>query len=70
MDTLLILLAGVLLGSAISNIIRFESTTFGILKIDHKHQLCQVQLDEHDCTKINKKKVVLQVDHNADLSHK
>lgn len=63
-------LIGILLGSALTNILRFEFSTFGVLKIDHKHQLCCVQLDEEDCTKITKKKVVLEVDHNADLSQK
>ena len=60
-------LAGVLLGSALAQILRFEFTTFGVLKIDHKHHLCCVQLQE-DCIKITKKKVVLEVDHNANLS--
>lgn len=62
------LLVGVLFGSALSQILRFEFTTFGVLKIDHKHHLCCVQLEEKDCTKITKKKVVLKVDHNANLS--
>ena len=62
------LLVGALFDSALSQILRFEFTTFGVLKIDHKHHLCCVQLEEKDCTKITKKKVVLKVDHNANLS--
>lgn len=61
-------LIGILLGSALAQILRLEFTTFGVLKIDHKHHLCCVQLQEEDCTKITKKKVVLEVDHNANLS--
>lgn len=66
----LLFLGGVLFGAIISNILMYGFTTFGYLRIDHEHQLCQVQLDEMDCTKFHKRKVVLEIDHKANLSQK
>lgn len=63
-------LMGILAGIIIRNLINFNETSIGVLQIDHKRSLCRVMLDELDCTKLNKKKVVLQIDHHADLSQK
>lgn len=66
----LVFLGGVILGSIISNIIRFEHTSFGVLKIDPKEDVCQVCLNTEDVIKTNKKKIVLMIEHNVDLSPK
>lgn len=63
-------LGGVILGAIIANIIRFERTSFGELKIDPKEDICQVRLNTEDVIKTKKKKIVLKIDHQADLSQK
>ena len=67
---LLLFLAGIILGAIVSNIIRFERTSFGKLKIDPKENVCQVCLNTEDVIKSKKKKIVLEIDHHADLSQK
>ena len=63
-------LMGILAGIIIRNLINFNETSIAVLQIDHKRSLCRVMLYELDCTKLNRKKVVLKIDHRADLSQK
>lgn len=67
---LLLFLVGIILGAIVSSIIRFERTSFGKLKIDPKENVCQVCLNTEDVIKSKKKKIVLKIDHHADLSQK
>ena len=41
-----------------------------MLKIDPKEDVCQVCLNTEDVIKTNKKKIVLKIEHNVDLSPK
>lgn len=66
----LVFLGGAIFGAIIANIIRFEHTSFGELKIDQKKDICQVRLNTEDVAKTKKKKIVLKIDRQADLSQK
>lgn len=66
----LVFLIGVLFGAILSNILRFERTAFGVFKIDHREESCQVCLNTEDVMKTKKKKIVLKIDHDADFSQK
>lgn len=66
----LFFLGGVIFGSIITNIIINKRKTYGVIRIDHIHGTCQVLLNSEEISNKKKNKVVLDVIHNADLSHK
>ena len=61
-------LGGVIFGSILSNILRWEFTSFGVMKIDHRNKTCQVCLNTEEIIQKKKKKIVITIDHNANLS--
>lgn len=71
MDAIFIILCS-LIGSVITWIIFSFKTTCGTLRIDHSNPEKDVyRFDVDDIDKLSKKKrIVLKVDNNADLSHK
>ena len=64
----LIFLGGVLVGSIIANILRFEFTSFGILAVDTKNCMCKVLLSAEEIAQSKKKKVVLKINRDIDIS--
>ena len=64
----LIFLGGVLVGSIIANILRFEFTSFGILVVDTKNCMCKVLLSAEEIVQSKKKKVVLKINRDIDIS--
>lgn len=69
----LVFLGGVILGAILANVIfRFKNASFGMLLIDHSNpdkDVYQINLDGiPDLSK--KKRVMLKVNNNADLSQK
>lgn len=63
-------LGGVLIGSILMRIIMGFRETYGELLIDPKEDTCQVCMDTKKVIKKRTKRVVLVIDHNADLSQK
>ena len=72
MPTLVAYLLGVLFGAITANILRFEFRSFGVLMIDHSNpekDVYRLEIDKLDSLS-SKKKIVLKIDNNADLSQK
>ena len=72
MPTLVAYLLGVLFGAIIASILRFEFRSFGVLMIDHSNpekDVYRLEIDKLDSLS-SKKKIVLKIDNNADLSQK
>lgn len=63
-------LGGVITGSIVLTIIFSFRETYGKLLIDPKEDTCQIQMSTEKVIKKRTKRVVLVVDHNADLSQK
>jgi len=65
-------LLGVLIGSIMTSIIQLMRTGYGTLRIDHSNpekDIYRFEIDKfEDLSK--KKRVLLHIDNNADLSHK
>ena len=66
----LVFLGGVIFGSIVTNIIILKKKTYGVLRIDHVNETCQVLLNTDEILDRSKNKVVLDVVHNANISHK
>lgn len=67
----LLFLGGVAIGIIISMLLNFLKTSYGILKIDisdSEKEMYRICLDDLDDLK-KKKRIMLKVDSNADLSH-
>lgn len=67
----LLFLGGVAIGIIISIVLNFLKTSYGILKIDvsdSEKEMYRICLDDLDDLK-KKKRIMLKVDSNADLSH-
>lgn len=67
----LLFLGGVAIGIVISILLNFLKTSYGVLKIDisdSEKEMYRICLDDLDDLK-NKKRIMLKVDSNADLSH-
>ena len=67
----LLFLGGVAIGIIISMLLNFLKTSYGILKIDisdREKEMYRIGLDDLDDLK-KKKRIMLKVDSNADLSH-
>ena len=67
----LLFLGGVAIGIIISMLLNFLKTSYGILKIDisdNEKEMYRICLDDLDDLK-KKKRIMLKVDSNADLSH-
>lgn len=67
----LLFLGGVAIGIIISILLNFLKTSYGVLKIDisdSEKEMYRICLDDLDDLK-NKKRIMLKVDSNADLSH-
>lgn len=69
---ILICVISFLVGILIDHVVSYFKKPFGIFKIDHSnpekdiYQVCLEDLDKLD----KKKRIVLTIDHNADLSQK
>lgn len=67
------ILIGVLIGMIIASLFFFNPrTTYGVLRVDHsdpKKDLYRFEIDDLDKLR-TKKKVILTIDHHADLSQK
>ena len=67
----LLFLGGVAIGIIISMLLNFLKTSYGIRKIDisdSEKEMYRICLDDLDDLK-KKKRIMLKVDSNADLSH-
>ena len=67
----LLFLGGVAIGIIISMLLNFLKTSYGVLKIDisdSEKEMYRICLDDLDDLK-KKKRIMLKVDSNADLSH-
>lgn len=67
----LLFLGGVAIGIIISMLLNFLKTSYGVLKIDisdNEKEMYRICLDDLDDLK-KKKRIMLKVDSNADLSH-
>ena len=70
----LLFLGGVAIGIIVSILFNFLKTSYGVLKIDISdsekeiYRICLDDLDDLDDLK-KKKRIMLNVDSNADLSH-
>ena len=62
--------AGVVFGAAMANLMLYFRTGSGTLKIDHSNPEKDVMRIEFDgAIKSTTRRFILNVDHNADLSH-
>jgi hypothetical protein len=66
----LVFLGGVTFGSIVTRIIFRHYTSYGELKIDPINDTCQVCLNTEQTIKTRTKRVMLTIDHHADLSQK
>ena len=66
----LVFLGGVTFGSIVTRIIFCHYTSYGELKIDPINDTCQVCLNTEKTIKTRTKRVMLTIDHHADLSQK
>lgn len=66
----LVFLGGVVFGSIVTQIIFRHYTSYGELKIDPINNTCQVCLNTEQTIKTSTKRVILTIDHHADLSQK
>lgn len=66
----LVFLGGVVFGSILMQIIFRRYTSYGELRIDPINDTCQVCLNTEQTIKTTTKRVMLTVDHHADLSQK
>ena len=67
----LLFLGGAAIGIIISTLLNFLKTSYGVLKIDisdNEKEMYRICLDDLDDLK-KKKRIMLKVDSNADLSH-
>ena len=67
----LLFLGGAAIGIIISMLLNFLKTSYGVLKIDisdNEKEMYRICLDDLDDLK-KKKRIMLKVDSNADLSH-
>lgn len=67
----LLFLGGAAIGIIISMLLNFLKTSYGVLKIDisdSEKEMYRICLDDLDDLK-KKKRIMLKVDSNADLSH-
>ena len=67
----LLFLGGTAIGIIISMLLNFLKTSYGVLKIDisdNEKEMYRICLDDLDDLK-KKKRIMLKVDSNADLSH-
>lgn len=67
----LLFLGGVAIGIIVSILLNFLKTSYGVLKIDisdSEKEMYRICLDDLDDLK-KKKRIMLKVDSNADLSH-
>lgn len=72
MPTLVVYLLGVLFGAIVANVLRFEFKSFGVLRIDHSNpekDMYRFEIDKLESLS-SKKKIVLKIDNDADLSQK
>lgn len=63
-------LGGVLIGSILMRIIMGFRETYGELLIDPNDDTCQIKMNTEKVIKKRTKRVILVVNHNADLSQK
>lgn len=70
MSPVFIFLGGVIFGSILANVMRFEFTSFGTLEVDHKRGLVTAKLTSDDFKTRKKKRIVLKINHDADISQK
>ena len=62
--------AGVVFGAAVANLMLYFRTGSGTLKIDHSNPEKDVmQIEVNSAIKSTTRRFILNVDHNADLSH-
>ncbi len=64
----LFFLGGVFVGFIFTILIKDNTKTYGIMLVDHENKLCKVHVTSNDLVDHRTKKVVLKVDHNANLS--
>ena len=73
MDLAIVCTIGVLLGIVIANVFHFRRTTFGTLRIDNTNPEKTIYRIDLDCQLdlvSRKKRVMLKIDNDADLSRK
>lgn len=67
----LALCGGILIGIAFSLITRtianLKYVSWGVLKVDRRRNICKVCLDSQDIVKKKTKRVILRIEHNANL---
>lgn len=68
MDTILILLMGIIIGLCISKIIQNLTTEVGTIDVDHVTNLCKLNVTSDQINKLSTKRVVFTVNHNAEIS--
>ena len=68
MELAFLFLGGVVCGIILANVFRLPKKSLGTLDIDHKNELATLHLDGLDLTSRKIKRVILKVNHNADLS--
>lgn len=69
-EHLIISCIGVIIGSIVANIYHYMHTSSGTLRIDHSNpdkDVYRIELDDLDNLS-KKKRIVLQIDNNAELS--
>lgn len=68
MELAFLFLGGVIFGIILANIFRLKKKSLGTLDIDYKNELATLHLNGLDLTSRKIKRVILKVNHNADLS--
>ena len=68
MELAFLFLGGVIFGIILTNVFRLPKKSLGTLDIDYKNELATLHLDGLDLTSRKIKRIILKVNHNADLS--
>ena len=68
MELAFLFVGGIICGIVLANVFRLPKKSLGTLDIDHKNELATLHLDGLDLTSRKIKRVILKVNHNADLS--
>lgn len=63
-----VFVGGMIAGFIFALMIKDNTKTYGIMLIDHKNELCSVRMTSKELIDSRVKKVILEVDHNANLS--
>lgn len=63
-----VFVGGMIAGFIFALMIKDNTKTYGVMLVDHNSQACKAHITSKDLLDTRIKKVILEVDHNADFS--